>query len=214
LDGPGWSRCRRPRSTDGWHGNRYLARILGEAADSAGRTGAFLGERYRRIGRRWDKKKAIVAVGRSPGSHGPVRAAVRHYLGLGWFPGYGLRLAIAGDDGVPRPILQGIDLRLDRGEAVGVVGGSGSGKSMTLRCIARLTPSRATVTGGVLVGGRDVNRLRGRELRRFRQAGVGYVFQDPWAAINPMHSTAEESLPVASVEGFTVRRATCWAAER
>jgi transposase len=46
-------------------GNRYLARTLGEAAVSAGRTDTFLGERYRRIARRRGKKKAIVAVGRS-----------------------------------------------------------------------------------------------------------------------------------------------------
>ena len=43
------------------HGNRYLARVLGEAAVTAGRTNTFLGERYRRRG----KKRAIVAVGRS-----------------------------------------------------------------------------------------------------------------------------------------------------
>jgi len=47
------------------HGNRYLARVLGEAAVTAGRTDTFLGERYRRIARRRGKKKAIVAVGRS-----------------------------------------------------------------------------------------------------------------------------------------------------
>ena len=47
------------------HGNRYLARALGEAAVSAGRTDTFLGARYRRITRRRGKKKAIVAVGRS-----------------------------------------------------------------------------------------------------------------------------------------------------
>ena len=47
------------------HGNRYLARVLGEAAVSAGRTDSFLGERYRRIARRRGKKKAIVAVARS-----------------------------------------------------------------------------------------------------------------------------------------------------
>jgi transposase len=46
-------------------GNRYLARTLGEAAVSAGRTDTFLGERYRRLARRRGKKKAIVAVGRS-----------------------------------------------------------------------------------------------------------------------------------------------------
>jgi len=47
------------------HGNRYLARILGEAAIGAARTSTFLGERYRRLARRRGKKKALVAVGRS-----------------------------------------------------------------------------------------------------------------------------------------------------
>jgi transposase len=47
------------------HGNRYLARALGEAAVGAARTNTFLGERYRRIARRRGKKKALVAVGRS-----------------------------------------------------------------------------------------------------------------------------------------------------
>ena len=47
------------------HGNRYLARALGEAAVNAGRTDTFLGARYRRLARRRGKKKAIVAVGRS-----------------------------------------------------------------------------------------------------------------------------------------------------
>jgi transposase len=47
------------------HGNRYLARVLGEAAVGTGRTATFLGERYRRLARRRGKKRAIVAVGRS-----------------------------------------------------------------------------------------------------------------------------------------------------
>jgi transposase len=47
------------------HGNRYLARVLGEIAVTAGRTDTFLGARYRRIVRRRGKKKAMVAVGRS-----------------------------------------------------------------------------------------------------------------------------------------------------
>jgi transposase len=47
------------------HGDRYLARVLGEAAVGASKTNTFLGERYRRIARRRGKKKAVVAVGRS-----------------------------------------------------------------------------------------------------------------------------------------------------
>jgi len=47
------------------HGNRYLAKVLGETAVAAGRTDTFLGERYRRIARRRGKKRAIVALGRT-----------------------------------------------------------------------------------------------------------------------------------------------------
>lgn len=57
------------------HGNRYLARVLGEAAVSAGKTDSFLGERYRQIARRRGKKKAIVAVGRS------ILVIIWHVLG-------------------------------------------------------------------------------------------------------------------------------------
>ena len=55
---------KKGKGTTG-HGNCYLARALGEAAVSAGKTDTFLGERYRRIARRRGKKRAIVALGRS-----------------------------------------------------------------------------------------------------------------------------------------------------
>jgi transposase len=55
---------KKGRGTTG-HGDPYLARVLGEAAVTAGKTDTFLGERYRRIAHRRGKKKAIVAVGRS-----------------------------------------------------------------------------------------------------------------------------------------------------
>ena len=57
------------------HGDRYLARALGEAAVGASKTKTFLGERYRRIARRPGKKKAIVAVARS------ILVIVWHLLG-------------------------------------------------------------------------------------------------------------------------------------
>jgi transposase len=56
---------RNKGSGSSGHGDRYLARILGEVAVSAARTDTFLGQRYRRIARRRGKKKAVVAVGRS-----------------------------------------------------------------------------------------------------------------------------------------------------
>jgi transposase len=55
---------KKGKNTTG-HGDSYLARVLGNAAVSAGRTDTFLGERYRRIARRRGRKKAVVAIGRS-----------------------------------------------------------------------------------------------------------------------------------------------------
>jgi transposase len=55
---------KKGKNTTG-HGNSYLARVLGNAAAAAGRTGTFPGERYRRIARRRGRKKAVVAIGRS-----------------------------------------------------------------------------------------------------------------------------------------------------
>jgi transposase len=55
---------QKGKNTTG-HGDSYLARVLGNAAVSAGRTDTFLGERYRRIARRRGRKKAVVAIGRS-----------------------------------------------------------------------------------------------------------------------------------------------------
>jgi transposase len=55
---------KKGKNTTG-HGNRYLARVPGNAAASAGRTDTFPAERYRRIARRRGSKKAVVAAGRS-----------------------------------------------------------------------------------------------------------------------------------------------------
>ena len=55
---------KKGKNTTGY-GNSYLARVLGNAAVSAGRADTFLGERYRRIARRRGSKKAVVAIGRS-----------------------------------------------------------------------------------------------------------------------------------------------------
>jgi transposase len=55
----------KDKNTTG-HGNSYLARVLGNAAVAARRPDTFLGERYQRIARRRGRKKAVVAIGRSP----------------------------------------------------------------------------------------------------------------------------------------------------
>ncbi len=64
---PGVSESAGPKKGNAGtgNGNRYLARVVGEAAVSAGRTDTFLGERYRRVARRRGKERAIVAIGRS-----------------------------------------------------------------------------------------------------------------------------------------------------
>jgi phospholipid/cholesterol/gamma-HCH transport system ATP-binding protein len=73
----------------------------------------------------------------------------------------------------PQRVHEGLDMRIEAGEVFGIVGGSGSGKSVLLRSILGLQKPRA---GTVLLEGRDLTRLGPAELRRVK-AGYGVTFQ-------------------------------------
>jgi ABC-type lipoprotein export system ATPase subunit len=89
--------------------------------------------------------------------------------------------------------LRGVDLDIDAGEMVALLGPSGTGKSTLLRVIAgMLRPS----AGEVLVGGRDVARMSAAELRRYRAVDVGIVLQDPLANLLP-YATVRENIRFA-----------------
>jgi peptide/nickel transport system ATP-binding protein len=99
-----------------------------------------------------------------------------------------------------RPLLDGVDLAVDRGEVVGLVGESGSGKSVTARAILGLLPPAAEVDGSIEVDGLDVLSAGRDDLRRMRTSTVSMVFQDPRAGINPLRRIGDyltESLRLA-----------------
>lgn len=71
--------------------------------------------------------------------------------------------------------LNGITFDIRKGEFVGIMGPSGSGKSTLLNCISTIDKPTA---GDALVAGKDITRLRGGALARFRREELGFVFQD------------------------------------
>jgi peptide/nickel transport system ATP-binding protein len=88
--------------------------------------------------------------------------------------------------GIPREVLRGVTFHVRPGEAYGLVGESGCGKSTTAYAALRYLPSNAVITGGrILVAGADVTRMRERDLRRFRAREASMVYQDPGTALNP-----------------------------
>ena len=89
-----------------------------------------------------------------------------------------------------KPVLRGVDLQVDEGELVLVVGATGSGKTTLLRCVNGLVPhfSGGTLSGRVCVDGRDTRTHRPRDLADV----VGVVGQDPAAAF--VTDTVEEEL--------------------
>src|SRR5215471_19869800 len=87
-------------------------------------------------------------------------------------------------NGTRRPVLREISFSVAPGEAVGLVGESGAGKTMTARAIGRLLPPGAQAQGTIRYGGTDVAALAGAGLRRYRSQ-VATIFQDPRAHINP-----------------------------
>ena len=68
-----------------------------------------------------------------------------------------------------------MSLRVEKGEFVAIMGASGSGKTTLLNCIA--TIDRVS-SGRIYVDGRDITRLRGNALVRFRRDSIGFVFQE------------------------------------
>jgi len=90
-----------------------------------------------------------------------------------------------------RPILDGVSLRVERGESVGLVGESGSGKSVACRSVLGLLPAKAHVSGAVRVDGNDVLGMKGPRLRTLRAREVAMVFQDPRASVNPIRRVGD-----------------------
>jgi peptide/nickel transport system ATP-binding protein len=85
------------------------------------------------------------------------------------------------------PAVRGVDLTVERGQIVGVAGESGCGKSSLASTILRLQAANATVSGEVLMNGKDVLTMRWGELRAVRWAGASIVFQGALHSLNPVH---------------------------
>src|SRR5512147_2752376 len=82
-----------------------------------------------------------------------------------------------------------LSFTLGEGEVLGLLGESGSGKSVTLRALMRLLPRKRThITGRVKVMGRDVLALDGDELSKFRGQAVSMIFQEPALALDPVYT--------------------------
>lgn len=95
----------------------------------------------------------------------------------------------------PKPVraVDGVDLAMQRGEVVALLGESGSGKSVTLRSILRLHNERRTkMQGEILVRGNDVLKMKANEIADLRGRVVSMIFQEPMLAMDPVYTVGEQ----------------------
>jgi peptide/nickel transport system ATP-binding protein len=89
--------------------------------------------------------------------------------------------------------LNGVDFALNQGEVLGVLGESGSGKSVTLRALLRmLPPRRSEMSGTIRVAGKDVLTLDEEELEQLRGGIVSMIFQEPMLALDPVYTIGDQ----------------------
>ena len=102
--------------------------------------------------------------------------------------------------GVARPVLRGVSFHIQPGEAYGLVGESGCGKSTTAYAAVRYMPRNGVITAGrILVDGLDITDMDRGELREFRKHKASMVYQDPGSALNPTIKVGKQL-----IESFTV----------
>ena len=105
----------------------------------------------------------------------------------------GLKTHFKTDDGMVRAV-DGVDLTIERGETLGVVGESGCGKTVTAMTVLKLIqmPPGRIVEGSVLWQGRDLVPLSPDEMRRIRSKEIAIVFQEPMTSLNPVYTVGQQ----------------------
>jgi len=82
--------------------------------------------------------------------------------------------------------IRGVDIDVEAGEVLGLVGESGCGKSVTMLAVMGLLPPNVRVAGSIRFRGQELVGRPQRELARLRGARIGMIFQDPMTALNPV----------------------------
>ena len=105
----------------------------------------------------------------------------------------GLKTHFKTDDGWLHAV-DGVDLSIDRGETLCLVGESGCGKSVTAMTVLKLIamPPGRIVAGQVLWQGRDLVPLPMDDMRRIRAKEIAIVFQEPMTSLNPVYTVGEQ----------------------
>jgi peptide/nickel transport system ATP-binding protein len=105
----------------------------------------------------------------------------------------GLKTHFKTDDGWLYAV-DGVDIAIDAGETVCVVGESGCGKSVTARTVMKLIdmPPGKIVAGKVLWKGRDLVPLSSDEMRKLRAKEIAMIFQEPMTSLNPVYTIGKQ----------------------
>jgi len=120
----------------------------------------------------------------------------------------GLKTHFFTEEGVVRAV-DGVDLHIDKGETLGVVGESGCGKTVTALSVMKLIamPPGKIVEGQMLYAGRDLVTLPPAQMRKVRGKEISMVFQEPMTSLNPVFTIGEQIAEAVRLHEGLGRRA-------
>ena len=111
----------------------------------------------------------------------------------------------------PVKAVDGVSFQVKKGEALGLAGESGCGKTTVALSILKILPPGGKIVGGkILFGGEDLVKLKDKQMRKVKWKGISIVFQGAMNALNPLFKVGDQIVEAIRLHEPKVKKKQAW----